>query len=360
MLFNSQTFCPQLGTKFEQQLLIEEICYCNMPKEILIYSRIDEWSAPEFINSVEEAKDQDISVRVNSEGGSPEYGWGMIKKFSEHTGEKNVKVDGCAHSMAMFFLCYADNVEAISTAEFLIHRAAYPNWIENDPDYFDEAMRGNLERVNASLMTALKNKIDVSEFENLDCMKTPGYKLKDIFSMDKRVEVFITAKEAKKIKLIDKVVDITPAKRSELSTLKAAEAKKYGIVKKAATLETEKTTQKTDIMTLAELKEKHPAIFAEAVLAGELKERDRVGAFMAFIDVDAEAVKTGVKTGKVMSQTEMSELSLKAVNKAALKNIADDNAEEVETEEVSTKEVTAKEKNAEAFTKDVQKHLGKK
>src|ERR1700739_2086809 len=189
--------------------------YNVMKKEVLAYGSIDSYSSAEFITAMEAASSDDVTVRVNTEGGSPEYGWGMIAKFAEHTGGKLIKGDGQAHSMGAFLFCYADkgSRECLDVCEFLIHRAAYADWYENS-DMFDDAMKGNLERVNASLQKAFTNTVDVKLFEEIANEQIEGIKVADIFKLDSRLEIFLTAKQAKKIGLVDKVISITPEKRS--------------------------------------------------------------------------------------------------------------------------------------------------
>lgn len=71
-------------------------------------------------------------------------------------------------------------------------------------------------------------------------------------------------------------------------------------------------------MTIAELKAAHPELVAQIEEAAIKAERDRVGSFMAFLKVDAEAVTKGIASGDPMSQTQLSEFSLKAIQANAL------------------------------------------
>jgi ATP-dependent protease ClpP protease subunit len=319
-----------------------------MSKEILIYGSLNSYSSSEFIKSVDEGTDSDIVVRINSEGGSPEYGWGMVAKFQEHKGNKLIKVDGQAHSMCMFFLCYATKVEALDVAEFVVHRAAYASWYENSPEYFTEAIRGNLERVNSSLRKALEAKIDVKKFEELK-----GVKMKDIFSMDSRIDVFLTAAEAKKIGLIDTIVKITPEKRSEIETLLYKAASYTGLNHKKVEIKT------TNIMTIEQLKREHPELVASLQKETLEAERDRVGACLVYLDVDSKAVKLAIESGKPLSHTQMAEFSLKLANANTLKKVESDAPETVKTAEVKP-EGTEKEKKVSDFETSVDSVLGLK
>lgn len=317
--------------------------------EVLLYGSIESESATDFINNMNLNGDNEVIVRINSGGGSPEYGWGMITKFIEHKGVKKIKVDGQASSMALFFLCYVDDSEAIDTTQGCLHRAAYPSWFEMD---MDEPTLSNLNAVNKSLRAALEAKIDVEKFEALK-----GVTLDEIFSNENRVEVYLTAAEMKKIGLINRVVKITPSKKAEVLALmeKTFTPQKYKRLAAEVFPEVEeiKTPTKTSVMTIEKLKSEFPEIAAKLVAEGVAKEKDRVGAWMAFVGVDAEAVKVGIASGDAPSLTAMSEFSMKAMNNAALEKIAADSKKEVETAEV----IPAEKKAVTAFEAEVKANL---
>jgi ATP-dependent Clp protease, protease subunit len=296
-----------------------------MAKEILLYTSIHEWSSADFIKAVDEVgKSEDIVVRVNTNGGSPEYGFGMIAKLQEHEGDITIKVDGKAYSMGLFMLAYADKVEALDVSEFMIHRASYPEWFETS-SYFTDDKKANLKRINASLRKAVENKIDVELFE-----KVAGITMDDLFAETSRTDIFLTAQQAKRIGLIDKINKITPQKAAEINDATASIAAKYGsiepiVVEAPNPVEKPKTNKK---MTIEELKEKHPAVYASVFNSGKeagvSAERDRVGAWMTYVDVDAKVVGEGINEGKELTTKIMADLSRKAFSKEALGAIAAD------------------------------------
>lgn len=321
-----------------------------MVKEILLYTPIYSSAAEAFVNSMEENKGNDVVVRINTDGGDVEDGWSMVAKFAEHKGKKTVKVDGRAHSMGCFFLAYADDAECLDISQFLIHRAAYPQWVEKDAERMTEAMWATLNAVNGHLRAALESKIDVAKFEKLKKVS-----MDDVFSTSNRLDVFLTAEEAKKIGLVKRIVSITPEKKAELNSLmyKLAAQSNENIIES-----TEVKQLNTKKMTIEKLKAEHPEIFAQAVAIGVEKEKDRTGAWMAFVGIDAEAVSKGIKEGKEITQTIMAELSLKSFNAQALKNVTADSLKPVVTPEEVNK--TEKELAISAFEADVKKGLEKK
>jgi len=317
-----------------------------MAKEILIYGGIYDFTAAEFIEQMEEASEEDVTLRVNSDGGEPDSGLGMIAKIQEHKGKVLMKVDGKCYSTATFLsLCIAD-VEAVDSATFGFHRAALPPWIENDPKEFDEARKKILSSMNLKIRKLLTAKVDVALFE-----KYAKATIDEIFSMDGRVTVVLTAAEAEKCKLVSRVVKITSQKRKEMAAFMETASSQFSIdgIRMAAKIEEEPIEKKSTTMTLAELKAQHPAIYAEAVTEGIAKEKDRVEAYMVFAEVDLPGVKKGIEEGKGLSAKMMAEFTLKVMSHGKLKDVVADSAEATLTEQIVAKEKTAKEKNIDAF-----------
>lgn len=332
-----------------------------MPKDVLLYGVIDSYSAPEVIREINEVVDEDpeaeVTVRVNTPGGSPEYGWGIAAKLQSLKGGFVLYNDGQSHSMGMFLNCYTKKSFAVDTNEFLVHRAAYPSWYESDPNFMDEPTRANLERVNKSLRTAFENKVDVKRFEEIT-----GVKVKDIFSMDGRVEVYLTAKQAKQIGLITDIITLTPSKKSELDALyEKAAMRTPG---KKTEENKDKNLPKIEAMTIEKLKAEHPELYNSIFNAGETsgatKERKRVNACLKFIDIDKEGVLKIVKEGRDLDQEDMADFAVKSINagkKAALAGEGKDS--KVETEEVETEAKTDEKKTLEEFTKLTRAELKK-
>lgn len=326
-----------------------------MIKEILLYSPIYSFSAEAFVNSMEENKNADIVVRLNTDGGSPEDGWSMLAKFMEHTGKKLVKVDGRANSMGLYFLCYADDSECLDVSQFVLHRAAYSEWVEKNPNYMTDAMWQSLNAVNSKLRAALESKIDVKKFEKLKKVS-----LDDVFSTESRIDVTLTAEEAKKIGLVKRVVAITPEKKAEISSLMykiaaySVDAQSEIIIK-----EEEVKPLNTKKMNIEKLKTENPDLFKEVLALGASQERDRAGAWLAFIAVDADAVAKGIKEGKEMSATTMAELALKSVAGKKISEIEGESPAAIVTEEPTLPTVESDKKKA-AFEAEVIAMVSKK
>lgn len=306
-----------------------------MARDILVYGEICSESCEDYFEGIQEAEQlgEAINIRVNTCGGDVTAGWGMVTKFTELAGEKTVIVDAKAYSMGLFFLCYTEQSKATDVSQFLLHRAAFPEWIESDARYFDDGMKLMLSNINKSLRTAFENKVDVAVFE-----KITGHTLDEVFSMDSRLDVFFNAKDAKKMGLITEIVTITPAKKAELSAKALQIAAKYTskpiskpIIAPNTNSNSNINKPKNTIMTLEELKAQHPALYAQAVQNGVNQERDRVGAFLAFAQIDAEKAIAGAKGTDALSATAMAEFTVIATQKAALGTIAQESPQAVAT-----------------------------
>lgn len=321
-------------------------------KQILIYGRIDSYKAQEFNASLSEIEEgDDVLLRVNTEGGSPEYAWGMIAMFKDLPNSKKIKVDGQAHSMGAFLLCYVEESEALDVSEFLIHRASYGEWFESST-YFTESIKENLINVNKSLEKAFRAKVDIDAFEALPKME--GKTTKDIFSMDSRIDVFLTAKEAKKIGLISKIIPLTSTAAAEITSYaKAASSGSKMFIPKAIQETTIIQNQNNNKMTAAEFKAANPEAYASIQNEAIASERDRVGSLMAFHDLDPETISKAIKEGGALTATMSAELTRKAIAKTAVKGIEDDSAADLDTANKNAETVkTEATKKTEDFLKE--------
>jgi ATP-dependent protease ClpP protease subunit len=298
--------------------------------EVLLYGEIYSWTAREFIRDVERANG-DLTARINSNGGEVEYGWGMVAKFSEYKGKKLVKIDGAAHSMAAYFAVYADDVEALDVSTMIFHRAAWPEWIENNPVNFTEEMRSRAENINTHLRAAMESKIGAEKW-----LSVTGTTLDDLFDMSQRIDVEVTAEQAKELGIVSKINSITPTKKAEIESRMVAVAEKFTGIKLAAKAETPKANQNPIKMTIDKLKAEHPDVYAAAVKAGVNQERDRVGAWVTFADVDVKAVTEGIKSGDAISATVTAELSRKAFSAQAVTALENGSPKPLATTEPET------------------------
>ena len=357
-----------------------------MTTDILLYGSIWEYNVQYFFSQIKEALEKqpktDFKLRMNTPGGNPEYAMSIITKLQEMTGVKCI-VEGQAHSMGASILFYIDDAECIDTAQCLLHRASYGEWSEGREGFKGSVSEQSLIQTNKDLEKAFRAKVDVEAFENLKQCKDGNITVKSLFSMEAgRQEVLLTPNDMKKIGLVNRIVKITPTKEAEFKAMydEFKSSNSLDEYKKAAekTAVIEKSEPKNTIMTPEEFKAQNPAGYAQLVAETEKttkeaavkSEQDRVGAWMAFESADPEFVKKGIKEGRVMTQTEMAELTVKLATgtavKKAVKEAEDDSAEGVKTAESKVelgadgkvKVATEAEKKSAEFEQSVLTELG--
>lgn len=326
--------------------------------------------------AVAENPSEDLIVRVNTIGGEPDYMLSIVEKIQEISDQVIIKGNAQMHSAGFFLMAYVpvDRVEVADITQSVLHRAAYPNWMESSTDFPGSPYEITLSKLNKNMEKALRARIDVAALEALPQMAEKGIKLKDIFSMESRIEVALTATDLKKIGLVSKINKITPTKQAELTAMvsKFESCKSFEDLRAAASVTKEETEPNSNTMTLDELKSKFPAVYAQAkaegVAEGIADERDRVGAFLPFADIDLKAVTAGIESGKKISQKETSEFLRKSMSAEAIKKIQKDSPADVDTGEeqpvggdaAKTAEQKAKEKKKADFEASLDASLGLK
>ena len=266
--------------------------------------------------AVDSGADQ-ITLRVNSLGGSVHAGYGLVAKIDESAVPINIKVDGVAASMAAFACVFAKSVECLDVSEFIFHRADM--WSPTDSE--KEYLRG----VNAKMRKKMESKIDSELWASVT-----GVTYDQMFDENQRLDVVVDAKKAKKLGIVKKINVLSPVEAKAISAMSdkyitADESSRFDNVFKqiraAAESIPENRPENKPVnpkpiikMTIDQLKAEHPDVFAAAVKQGVQAERDRVGAYMVYADVDIDGVKKGIESGEAISQTAMAEFTRKAIS----------------------------------------------
>lgn len=79
-------------------------------------------SADDFRTLLSEHSGKDVTIHLNSEGGSVTDGLSIFNAISQHDGEVTVQIDVLAASIATVICCAADKVVMNSNAKYMIHR----------------------------------------------------------------------------------------------------------------------------------------------------------------------------------------------------------------------------------------------
>jgi ATP-dependent protease ClpP protease subunit len=275
-------------------------------KEIFLYNGFYDYTMQALIQEMQLQKDMDdISVRMNSGGGSVFSAQGFFKEMQsrrESGKTTTILVDGNASSCGFFSLYYADKVKILSTTKALAHRADM--YIENESD------QNLVDKTNDELKTLMLSRTTSDRFKEVT-----GVSIDEIFDRVKRVEVWLTAQNLVDIGLVktENVMVLTPALAASISKNMSAY---FGDFKEQTNL--------NSTIIMAEQNTKTP----EAAIADE---RDRVSGWMSWLDVDANAVKAGIESGKTITAKEISEFSRKLADKSVLEALAANSITGIET-----------------------------
>lgn len=287
--------------------------------KLLIYSGISSYFAEDFVYRLLEIdQEKDIEIYINSPGGSVFAGWSIIGALNERKGKSTAKVFGDASSMAFFMLLFMDKVEALDVSTFLIHRADM--YVESEED------KQFLADINKQLRSKLEQKIDADIFESIT-----GVTIDDIFSSDQRINVNLTAKQAKKIGLVDEIITIKPKQLESLSE------KVFALFDYSEGPKNPINNKNHKTMNKQELQQEHPDVFKSISEDGANAERARVKAWMAWASVDPERVKKGISEGEEMTAEIVAEMTETAANKSTVETIKKDNPETVDTKNAEAK-----------------------
>lgn len=321
-------------------------------EEIYLYSEFYRYSAESFARDLDKSKGKEVKVNLYSSGGSPAAGYTILSKMQKH-GNVSLSVDGFADSMAAFMLCYAKNVECLEITTSTFHRAAYPSWVD-----VDQTMLEELDRINAFLRKGLESRVSSEKFEAVT-----GYTIDQLFSMDGRIDVTVNAEQLKELGLVDKINKVTEEMIGAINgRLEMAASTSYTKLNPIATTKPEEkvNNSKSNSMTVEKLRSEHPEVYQAAVALGIKQEKDRAGAWLAFVDVDAEAVAKGIKGDENLSQTAMAEFSRKALSAESLKKLGEDSPKGIATDEQEGQMTAEQKKEAEiqAHTDKVLADLG--
>lgn len=310
-----------------------------MTTELYLYSGIYDFVAEELIKAIEANMKNDITLRVNTPGGRVLSTWGLIAKIKEH-GNVTIQVDGGAFSAGANMLLFAKDVTALDVSRFMFHRAE--GYAETPEE------KAFINGMNNDLKAKMMARVDSAK---LKAMK--GVTVEELYNPEQRIEIFLNATEMKELGLVSKIKTLEP---SELTAFNER------FFKMAAEHNPSPETKIT-MNTLAELKEKFPSIYAQAIEegrkagheAGIAAERDRVGAALVFAKLDLEGVQAIIASGKPMTATQQAEFALKSLNPEALKAIKEGNTKPIKTEKVNEGQTKPE---VDAFEKQVRADFG--
>ncbi len=311
-----------------------------MKKELYLYNPIYSFVAESLLSQIEDNIENEVTLRANTPGGSVFAAYGIYAKIKEH-GNINLKVDGSADSAGSFLPLYAKTSEALNVSRFTFHRADM--FVENEQE------QALLDGVNKDLKAQMLKKIDADKW-----LEITGITIDQLFDPNTRIDVTLTGLQAKKVGLIDKVVNLTPEIEKSMA---AFNTKLFNV---SAENKSNNNNPKQNKMTIEQLKAEHPGVYAEVIALGKSEEKDRVESIMAFVEVDPSACKTAIESGKNLTQKQMSEFAIKAFSKDTVAAVTAESAKPLATGEPDNTVKTDKVKQIEAFESSLDSYLFKK
>mgnify|MGYP003108777515 FL=1 len=159
--------------------------------EISIYDEIGDFgtSAKEFIEEVKSVGDGDITLRINSVGGSVFDGLAIYNTLRSHSGFVNIKIEGLAASISTVIAMAGDSIEMSENGFFMIH----------NPFGKSAGEAGDM-RKTADLLDKIKD--EIMEIYSKRTNLTFG-ELSDM--MDK--ETWLSSQEAMDMGFVDKITE---------------------------------------------------------------------------------------------------------------------------------------------------------
>lgn len=323
-------------------------------KPLLLFAPIYDLVATELVDKMNEIpEDEDIEIWLNSPGGRVFAGWSIIGAMQKRKGKCNMTIMGHAASMAVFFALFADNVEALEVTQFMIHRA--DGYIETPED------QAFLDKINKDLRNQMEKRLNMKIFEQV-----VGKKMDEIFDPKQRINVWIDAKQAKKIGLINSIKKLSPQEiksyNQKLVSFLDFEQRSYEDISQRSDYTDDALIINETInsnMTKSELKEKYPELYAEilndGISAGIKQESIRTKSWIAYLDFDKENVIASIKEGKDFSSDIIAEMSVKMASHVMGEKIEKDSTITVTTGQANDK--TESQVEIDAFEKSVTEHF---
>jgi len=257
----------------------------------IIGIRVEEDILPQLDQAEKAEGEEQVTMRVNSPGGSVASGWGICAKLSEMQKKTVAKIDGVAASMASVVINFADEVEALDVSKVMIHRAVGPEDTEEE--------RNLLAQVNKDLKGKLKNKLDLQKFQEIT-----GTTLDSVFDTNKeRQNIWLSATQAKQVGLVDRVSKVENSQaRAELESSIAAMALPDQNITSVTAGDTTNQNDGNMSMDAATLRAQYPeiiqAIENQGYEKGKEDERERVNSFLAYHDADPKNVVEKIQNGE--------------------------------------------------------------
>lgn len=148
-------------------------------------------SADDFLSALSEHAGEDVTILLDSEGGSVTDGLSIYNAIMQYSGNVTVHIDAICASIATVIACAADKVVMNSNAKFMIHRA-WTVAMGNSVEF--RSMAEILELMDADIASAYADKTDLPDDELLAMMEA---------------ETWMSAEKALELGFVDEINEIS-------------------------------------------------------------------------------------------------------------------------------------------------------
>ncbi len=256
-------------------------------------------------------KISEITVRINSNGGSAFAGLAIYQYLKDHDAKIIIKVDGIAASAASIIAMAGDEIVMGVGAMLMVHNP-WTVAAGEAKDFRDTA--DFLDKVSESLISVYQERTGKDENELREMLNNTTWLTADeaistgfADRVDRKQKVSASIKNGI-VTFNDQKFDlrafasIPPLFQNGIEDLGAEPQENIQTTEQALiSVEGEGKI----VNSLEELKEKYPDIYNQAVTAGEKKERERIAALNALIDAPGAApiVAKAIDEGKTVGET---------------------------------------------------------
>jgi len=148
-------------------------------------------SADDFLSALSEHAGEDVTILLDSEGGSVTDGLSIYNAIMQYSGNVTVHIDAICASIATVIACAANKVVMNSNAKFMIHRA-WTVAMGNSVEF--RSMAEILELMDADIASAYAEKTDLPDDELLAMMEA---------------ETWMSAEKALELGFVDEINEIS-------------------------------------------------------------------------------------------------------------------------------------------------------
>jgi len=257
--------------------------------ELNINDEIGFWGLThqDFTNQLREVEDRDIQLNIASYGGAVTDAFAIYNSLKSHKGRITANIYGDSASSATFIAMAADEIKIADNVMFLIHNV----WsgVVGEADDLRKAA-DNMDKVNENIIDVYKKRTGLNKSKIKSLMNAGDW---------------LTAKEAKENKLVDKIVEPSEVfNRTEATLMNCANDKmKEALLNKVNQLNNNKNQIEMNEETkgfLASLKDDIlNAIKPKEVVAEEVENKEE-----SFSKEEVETVVNSIKNEVVKSKEE--------------------------------------------------------